>query len=194
MKRRVIIVHGWYGHPNEIWFPWLKRELEKKGFEMLVPQMPDPSKPQIKKWVNKLSEVAGDAGEDTYFVGHSIGCQTIMRFLEKRNAKVGGAVFVAGWFELMNLEKNEIPIAKPWLETPIDFRKVKKCLGKSVAIFSDNDPYVPLVKNKNAFRKNLGSRIVVEKAKGHIGSEEKIFELPSALDAVLEMAGKKSGQ
>ena len=33
MKKRVFIVHGWDGYPEEVWFPWLKKELEAKGFE-----------------------------------------------------------------------------------------------------------------------------------------------------------------
>ena len=28
--KRAFIIHGWDGYPAEGWFPWLKRELEKK--------------------------------------------------------------------------------------------------------------------------------------------------------------------
>lgn len=38
MVKRVVIAHGWDGHPNEIWFPWLKAELEKREFEVIIPQ------------------------------------------------------------------------------------------------------------------------------------------------------------
>ena len=33
-----------------------------------------------------------------------------------------------------------IEIAKPWMETPIDFEKVRSHTGKVVAVFSDDDP------------------------------------------------------
>ncbi len=39
--KRVFIVHGWDGHPDEQWFPWLKQSLEEKGYCVEVPQMPD---------------------------------------------------------------------------------------------------------------------------------------------------------
>ena len=26
---KVVMIHGWSGHPHEGWFPWLKSELEK---------------------------------------------------------------------------------------------------------------------------------------------------------------------
>lgn len=31
--KRVFIVHGWGGRPDESWFPWIQRELESKGFK-----------------------------------------------------------------------------------------------------------------------------------------------------------------
>ena len=41
MQKRVVIIHGWGGYPDEGWRPWLKHELETKGFLVLVPAMPD---------------------------------------------------------------------------------------------------------------------------------------------------------
>lgn len=89
------------GYPNENWFPWLKKELEKSNFEVFVPQLPESGNPRIQNWVPKLAESVGVPDEQTYFVGHSLGCQTITRYLESlpKNIKVGGAVFVAGFFK-----------------------------------------------------------------------------------------------
>ena len=101
MKKRVFIAHGWDGYPEEGWFPWLKKELEAKGFEVYVPQLPETGSPRIHNWVPKLAEVVGEIDENTYFVGYSMGCQTIARYLETlpEGVKVGGAVFVAGFFK-----------------------------------------------------------------------------------------------
>ena len=81
MSKRVFIVHGWDGYPEEGWFPWLKKELEAKDFEVYVPQLPDAENPRIYKWVPKLAEIVGVPDEQTYFIGHSMGCQTIARYL-----------------------------------------------------------------------------------------------------------------
>ncbi|MBI2594612.1 alpha/beta hydrolase, partial [Candidatus Curtissbacteria bacterium] len=139
MKKRVFIVHGWDGNPNEGWFPWLKREFEAKGFEVFVPQLPDAENPRIHKWVPALAETVGQPDEQTYFVGHSMGCQTIARYLESlpEGQKVGGAVFVAGFFKhLTGLEDNPDvrETDKHWLGTPLDLGKVRLHLNKSVAI------------------------------------------------------------
>jgi len=191
--KRVFIVHGWDGSPEEGWFPWLKNELEAKGFEVLAPELPETDKPRIYNWVPKLAEAVRIPDRETYFVGHSMGCQAIARYLESlpANIKVGGAVFVAGFFKrLKDLEADpEVKeIAKHWLETPLDLSKVKSHLPRSVAIFSDDDPYVTL-DNQDVFRDILGAEIIVEHGKGHLnGTADGVMELPIVLEKLLKMS------
>ncbi len=83
MTKRLFIIHGWDFNPKMNWYPWLKMELEKREFEVAVPKMPNTSEPDINAWVLHLKKVVGKLNGETYFIGHSIGCQTIMRFLEK---------------------------------------------------------------------------------------------------------------
>lgn len=188
MAKRVFIIHGWDGYPEEGWFPWLKAKLEKSGFIVAVPAMPNPSEPVIAEWVGHLANIVGTADEHTYFVGHSIGCQTILRYVETLNAPVGGVVCVAGFFELADLgTEDERRIAKPWVKTSIDFEKVRRISPRITVIFSDDDPDVPLVSNRNTFERHLGARVVVESGKGHFTESDGVTELPSALQAVLDM-------
>lgn len=37
MSKRVYIIHGWYGYSKECWFPWLKKNLELNGSEVVIP-------------------------------------------------------------------------------------------------------------------------------------------------------------
>jgi len=194
--KRVFIIHGWDGYPEEGWFPWLKKELEARGFNVFVPQLPEAGSPRIHNWVPKLAEVVGAADENTYFVGHSMGCQAIARYLESlpEGVKIGGAVFVAGFFKRLTGLEDDPDVQetdKHWLGAPLDLTKVKSHLPKSVAIFSDNDPFIPF-DNQNDFKDLLGSKIIIEHQKGHFsGGSDKCFELPSAFEAVLEIAGEK---
>ena len=192
MKKRVFIVHGWGGYPEEGWFPWLKRELEQRGFTVHVPQLPDTKTPRIYNWVPALARAVGIADSETYFVGHSMGCQTIARYLETLpdGVTVGGAVFVGGFFKrLMGYENDPAVQAtdRHWLGAPIDFKKIKSHLPHSVALFSDDDPYVPL-DNQDDFRDKLGSKIVIVHGKGHFtGDEDHCTELPEAREALLDV-------
>jgi predicted alpha/beta hydrolase family esterase len=192
MLKRVFIIHGWDGYPGEGWFPWLTEELEANGFEVEIPAMPEPARPTIEAWVSHLAKVVGDVDQNAYFVGHSIACQTIMRYFENLPAdkRAGGAVFVAGFFLLSDLETEEEKIiAKPWIETPINFDKVKLASsGNLVAIFSQDDPVVPLDENKKIFEDELSAKIIIENGKGHFSGSDGVMELPSALESILEMA------
>jgi hypothetical protein len=121
-----------------------------------------------------------------------MGSQTIARYLESLpdGVKVGGAVFVAGFFKRLTGLENEPGVPetdKHWLKTPLDLEKVKSHLLKSVAIFSDDDPYVPL-DNQDDYRNKLGSKIIIERNMGHFHSGAGITQLPIALKSVLEIA------
>src|SRR3990167_4761212 len=191
MQKRAFIVHGWDGTPQEGWFPWLKAGLEVRGFEVHVPQLPDAGSPRIYKWVPKLAEVVGTPDEQTYFVGHSMGCQTIVRYLESlpEGVQVGGAVFVAGFFKHLTGLKDDPDVRETdthWLGTPIDLEKVRSRLSKSVAIFSDDDPWVPL-DNQDDFREKLGSEIIIEHKMGHFSGSKNVFQLPIVLKSVLKL-------
>jgi len=184
--KRVFIVHRWEGGSQDDWRPWLKSELEQKGFEVTVPDMPDTQTPVIEKWVSHLAEVVGTPDEDTYFIGHSIGCQTILRYLESLNTPVGGAIFVAGWFNLENMEDEEVKvIARPWIETPINLEKVKSMLPMSVLIISEDDPYGAFIENTEKFAQVVTHTVVLPNA-GHITQNKEL----AVLSQFLEIANK----
>ncbi|MBI2054507.1 MAG: serine hydrolase family protein [Candidatus Sungbacteria bacterium] len=188
--KRVFIVHGWGGDPNEGWFSWLANELEQRGFIVQVPTMPDTDTPVIEKWVSHLAHLVGEPDESTYLVGHSIGCQAIMRYTETLDNKIGGALFVAGWFHLTadSYEKEgDEEIAKPWIETSIDFPKVRSSANDFAAIFSDDDPFVPLG-DEELFKERLGASTIVLSKRGHFSGSDGITKLPEALEALLRMS------
>lgn len=188
--KKVFIIHRWAGSPSKDWLPWLKKELVKRGFKVQVPAMPDPETPKIKSWVAKLKKVVGKPDTGTYFVGHSIGCQTILRYISKlsKGQKTGGAVFVGGWLTLKGLEtEKEKMVATPWLKTPINFSAIKRHGGKYIAIFSDNDYYVPF-KNRQLFRKKLGAKVITEHKKGHFTEDDKVKKLPGVLKSIIKIS------
>ena len=192
MAKRVFIIHGWDGCPDESWFPWLKQHLEAEGFEVCVPEMPNSPEPKMDEWVHFLDKLVINPDSDTFFVGHSIGCQTIMRYLENldQSIKLGGIIFVAGWINLTP-ETIEDPadaeIAAPWLESQINWNLILPHSDNFTAIFSDNDPHVPLT-DADIFKDKLGAKIIIEHDKGHFSGDDNITELPSVLTELMNMA------
>jgi predicted alpha/beta hydrolase family esterase len=180
--KKVYLVHCWESNSEENWYPWLKYKLEERNLDVLVFNMPNTKHPKIEVWVKYLETKIKDVDEETYFIGHSIGCQTIMRFLEKlhKNKKIGGCIFVAPWFNLINLEPEEMETARPWLNIEIHLDRVIEHCNKFLALFSSNDPYVP-ISDKELFKDKLNAKIVVEKNRGHF---EEVIE-PAILKETL---------
>lgn len=191
--KRVFIVHGWDGKSDQHWLPWLKNELESRGFLVSVPEMPESENPKKNVWVKHLADLVKTPDRDTYFVGHSIGCKAVLRYLETLmpGEKVGGAVLVAGWITLTNMSgrtPEEIKVINDWVNPPFDYNKIRSHCENFIAIFSDDDPEVPLEQNKETYEKNLGAKTIIEHGKGHFTADEGVTDLPSALDSILEMS------
>lgn len=182
--KRITLIHGWEGCPEEAWFPWFKKEMELKGFRVEVPQMPNPAKPKMDEWISKLSDVIGRHDKDVYLVGHSLGCITILRYLETiaNRAPIGGAVLVSGFTD--DLEIDEI---KNFFEKPIKWYDIRSACPKFTAINSTNDPYVPM-KHADILKDKLKAKVIIEKGKGHMGGSDNMKELPSAVDAMMEIS------
>lgn len=187
--KKLFIIHGWDGSPEEILHQLLKEKFSKQGFEVHIPEMPNPAEPEINAWINKIKKVVQKPDENIYFIGHSIGCQSILRYLETLNKKVGKIILIAPWMHLdENTIKEEgeevIEIAKPWMKTLIDWERVKNNAEEFTCIFSDNDPYVPL-SEKNLFKKNLNAKIMIEHNVEHFTDDqgkEKLSTVVNKLD------------
>ena len=190
--KQVFIIHGWGGYPAEGIFPYLKKELIRRGYKVKNPFMPNPLKPTIKKWVSFLNKAVGRPDTETILFGHSIGTQTILRYLEKlpKKTKIGGVVLLAPWIHLTDKafeDKEDKITAKPWLKTPLNWKKIKAHTDNFTAIFSDNDPVVPLTDSK-IFKSKLGAKIIIEHKRGHFSGNSGIKKLSSALKSILEIS------
>lgn len=184
--KKVFIIHRWSGGANDDWRPWLKNELEQKGYEVIMPEMPNHDEPEITTWVSYLNEIVINPDENIFFIGHSIGCQAIMRYLQTlpENTKIGGAVFVAGWFNLAGLEdegEDVVNIAKPWIETPINFDHVKKVCTNINVLISSNEPYNYIDENKKTFENMLNAKVEIIEDKGHFTTDDGVTKLPEIL-------------
>ena len=179
--KKVYLIHCWGANSSGVnWYNWIKKELQKKKIKLIAFDMPETDNPTIEVWVKYLERMIPfeKLDEETYFIGHSVGCQAIMRYLEKlpKQKKIKGCVFVAGWFNLINLNSEEIKIAHPWINSHIDFERVIRHTKNILAIFSDDDQWVHPDEIKK-FRNNLGAKIITKKKMGHFDNVDKIPEI-----------------
>lgn len=151
--------------------------------------MPETDEPKLKLWLPKLTELIGEPDEELYLIGHSIGCATIMRYLEQlpEGRKVGGIVLIAGFTNNLGFKELE-----NFYETPLDLAKIRiKSASGFVNIHSDNDQYVPLTHSSN-LKNGLGGEAIVLHHKYHfsgpVDDEPACTELPEVVSAVEKLA------
>lgn len=193
--KKVYMIHCWDGTSEDGWYPWIAKKLEEHAIEVIRFDMPNTATPTITEWVTTLDSKVTSLDEDTYFIGHSIGCQTILRYLESKDVKkIGGILFIAPWFDLLPeavSDKESYDTAYPWIHTPIHLEKIKKQTNSIYCLFSDDDYFVSLEQEK-LFREGLNAKTSIISGKGHISADDKVFELKEILDLSLAMLGEKN--
>jgi len=172
--KKALILQGWYQKPDSNWYPWLSKELEKKGYEVYLPDLPTihTDKPSLKKqlaYLDKLLKI----DTNTTIIGHSLGCLLAMRIAETR--KVGKIIMVAGW-DFDDLTKEHSLFWK----TKINHAKVKKNAKEIICVTSDNDPYFTAF-SVEEMSKRLDAKCVLIKGKGHFSDKYGVKKIPQLL-------------
>jgi len=171
--KNALILHGAGNNSKGNWFPWLKKELEEKGFKVWVPDLPDSEHPVQKDWLETILRNRGwEFNKDSVFIGHSSGATLILRILENlpENLKIQKAILVAGPLDKGSIEKYW-PFKEDLTKSPFDWEKIKKSAKEFVLIYSDNDPYDCGMRHGRIIHSKLGGELVIKKGEGHFNLE-----------------------
>ncbi len=146
------------------WYPWLKDQLEQRGYKVWAPLLPNSSSPHIEEWLGVALE-NGEYNEETVLVGHSAGCPLILSVLENIDVKVKQAVMVAAFFEQLGPDEKE-----PILQESYDWEKIATHVAAPFVINSDNDPWGCDVAAGLKLIDKIGGTLIVPHGEGHMGS------------------------
>jgi uncharacterized protein len=162
MKSAVILI-SWHGTPESDWLPWLKNELEKKGYEVQIPDLPTirTDLPDPKPMLEVVEPLVD---ENTVVVGHSLGALLALRLAEKK--KYQKAILVSGWDFDDGLE----PKHRLFWPNKIDHERIKTNVREFVVIHSSNDPYTP-AHDAEEMSKRLGGKFLLVPDGGHLSQK-----------------------
>jgi predicted alpha/beta hydrolase family esterase len=186
---RIFLIHGWTGSPTNDFFPWAKENLQKAGYEVFVPELPDSAQPRIGPWVEKIKKTVGKSRTDDIFIGHSLGCMGVMQYLQTlpESTKIDKVILIAGFEKLKDAAFEALEdwdTFKFWKSVPINYEKIKKMTGSWVALFSDDDPYVSYEDNYKTFESKLGAKVILQHGMGHFAQESGVRSLPILLELI----------
>ena len=56
--KKAFILHGWYQNISDNWYPWLKRELEAREYQVFLPFLntSNTDLPDLEQMLNQLEE------------------------------------------------------------------------------------------------------------------------------------------
>jgi len=161
----IYLVPRWAGNIHSDWYDWLTLEI-KNNFQIEICrlEMPDWNEPNIEKSLEYLKSNIQELNENTFFIGHSVGCQAILRFLNLKlndnpDLKIAGVLFVAAWFKV---DKPWISL-KPWQNNQIiDFERIAKQVLYRKVILSNNDPFTSnFNENKKFWESKLNADVEI---------------------------------
>lgn len=148
--KKALIIHGFEGDANGCFSPWLKTELQKLGYEVRVPSLPNPYHPRFDEMMEVLKKESADFGPNDMIIGHSMGGHLALKIAEgKKLAKLVLVAPAVGGFGIPYKEwKKEYPESdfdalKDVLENhKPDFSKIDA--QEKIALFGVDDPDVPI--------------------------------------------------
>ena len=181
-KHKYVFLHGWRGHSEKFFFPWLKRELEQRGHQVVALNLPDPYLPDITaQAAYALDQTVFD--EDTVIVAHSLGSVVAYRILEQLTRPIHKLVIVAGLIEprFRDKERWETRILLNW---KFDSVKIKKNAGQITILEDLNDPIILAGESETIGRAIGGQTAKLAAVEPHFCGEREPAVLERCLDEV----------
>ncbi|MFZ5950642.1 MAG: RBBP9/YdeN family alpha/beta hydrolase [Candidatus Rifleibacteriota bacterium] len=179
---RVYIVHGFGASPSDHWFQWLKGALEREGAQVCVLAMPDSSEPELPKWVSHLGRQVGGQ-ENCLFIGHSLGCITLLHFLSNSfRGEIAGLILVSPFDQ--KLENR--PIMDSFTRARPDYSELKRRCNQSFVFASDNDSIIPVDLSKKVSEK-LAAEFILVRSAGHFLASDGFCEFFELLDPCMKV-------
>jgi len=163
--KNAIILHGIGSKPTDFWFPSAKSELESRGYEVWVPQLPQPDDPDTEVYVPYIL-THGVFTNETVIIGHSSGASLILAVLEKVQIKINKAMLVSAFLTRGGTRPEK---AVKEREEEYNWTTIKSNVEQIITINSTNDPWGCDDTQGRKIFDHVGGLFIVN-TDGHMGS------------------------
>lgn len=176
--KKAYIIHGAYGNPDENWIPWLCKELQTRGYEVITPTFPTPVNQTLQSWARILIDDLNSFDEETILIGHSIGATFCLSVLENIDICIDKTILVSGFTGKLGIEFDDIN--KTIAEKEFNWSKIRSHSGSFHVIHGDDDPYVPST-FAHELQEKLNADITIIPNGGHLNESAGFTSLPEVL-------------
>lgn len=157
-------------------FPYLKRELEKLGLEVISENFPDPLKAKESIWLPHIKKLGAD--ENTILIGHSSGAVAALRYAEKN--QILGSVLISACYTDLGMDSEKV---SGYYNHPWNWQAIKDNQKWIIQFHSIDDPFIP-IEEARFIHQNIDSKYYEFKDKGHFGYPFDYPEFPEVIAAL----------
>lgn len=183
--KNVLILHGKGATPDDNWFPWLKTELEDRGYKVWVPQLPNADQPDEKAY-NEMLLGSDFEFEDAVLIGHSAGAVAALKLLPHLpdTVRVKRTILVGGFTDKL-AQDPEWADLKGLFHRPFDFDGITSHCPEFIIFHSEDDPLCP-IEQAEYLHEKLPGEFVRFTNRGHFsnGHNPEATKLPELLNYV----------
>ncbi len=179
--KRAVILHGTDGKPDSNWFMWCKAELEKAGYEVWIPELPNNHTPNRQVYNDFLLDRGWDFNSNL-IIGHSSGAVSVLNLLmDGRCPRIKAACMVGVWAnnEGTELDKEQFKYLFP--AKGFDFELIKSKTDNFIYVHGSDDPFCPIDQAKWLSSQTGGEFVTVPNGH-HLGSVR--TQLPELIEAL----------
>lgn len=186
---KVYLIHGYTGSPESDLFPWIIKQLTKNNIDHEAFHMPDPDFPLVKEWDRYLDINIKRVDENTYFICHSLGCVTLLRYLNRQNSsmKIGGMILVSGFLAKLP----QYPMLWDFADVDLDINRIITMVEQRSVFSAPNDMIVNYKYSQDLAELLQAKMITVENG-GHFIEQEGFHEFPELFAEFRLMTDKKT--
>lgn len=192
---RAVVAHCWTGKPQSGWYPALKSDLAENGWSTRIPKLPETDTPHPAEWLSAFRKAVDEPDENTVLIGHSLGCATVLAYLQSLSiaAPLAGVVLVAPFSRLLNIAAIDAFHAGGF-----DWKKLRSRAEPKRVLMGAQDRYLAdrLEEECLHFSRELGADVLLLGKGDHFSPASGRTRLPQATRLVLEcleVSGVASG-
>lgn len=174
---KAVVIHGFEGSADSNWFPWIEAELVGKGYEVFNETFPNADHPNLNEVLEFYRPQMNDVD---LVIGHSLGAFIALKLSEEfkftKLVLVAPAIGTLNYpYMYENWEGSDVDSLKSFIGNGFNSNLLK--VDQGFALFSLDDPYVPLV-----LRELLPENWIVSAVEGkHHFQEEIQYEILDVL-------------
>ncbi len=165
---------------NKHWVPWIRKELNKMGFHVLNPLMPEAWHPNYEKWKAVMDTLPID--ENSVLVGHSCGGAFLVRWLSENKKHIRKLILVAAAKTIADDASEEKKLFFDFSVDPL----LKNRIQETVVLIGTQDKERHR-QNAILYAEALNGRLVQLSNRGHFSSADmvKTNAFPELLEEIL---------